>query len=590
MKFMRLNYLVGAFVISSALVLTSCSEDSSRSTGLVYNSSEYGGYESADFTEQETPPGMVFVQGGNFTMGRVEKDLSYEWNNNPRKVTVSSFYIDETEVTNQFYTEYLYWLGKVYGNEEQIFVYNKALPDTLVWRQKLGYMENYVENYLRHPAYKEYPVVGVNWLQAMDFCKWRTDRVNEAILIRGGFLAPNNLSGEQTAYDMDSYLNGRYVVPEDKKINKLPNLGSTEKEATRNIGIADGILLPRFRLPTEAEWEYAALGLIGNTFDEIITDRRLYPWNGNFIRNANRGGEYYGRIQDNFVRGRGDYMGVAGALNDEADATAPVFKYLPNDYGLYSMAGNVSEWVLDVYRPLTSMDENEFRPFRGNTYTTKVEGEDGVEIWEDNPEYDLEGIKSHLEALNEEVEETATESELSLLTELLTKTDEAILRIEEEHNTALAMEEFHTFLSGEMETEEAYEFLNFLKDIVSEYVTSAPGQIKTRNVRAEENLYRDNYTESNNINFLDGDKASSLKYSASDEYDGNADMYDWSNTTLITDRTRVYKGGSWRDRAYYTTPGTRRFLDERKSTATLGFRCSMDRLGSQVQGGSKKRK
>ena len=590
MRLKGYNKWVGLAVVSAGLFLTSCSEESSRSTGLVYNSSEYGGYENVDFVEQETPPGMVFVEGGSFVMGRVEKDLNYEWNNIPRKVSTSSFYIDETEVTNQFYTEYLYWLKKVYGNEEQIFVYKKALPDTLVWRQKLGYMENYVENYLRHPAYKDYPVVGVNWLQAMDFCKWRTDRVNEAILIRGGFLQPNNLSGEQTAYDMDAYLNGRYIVPEDKKINKLPNLGSTEKDGTRNVTIADGILLPRFRLPTEAEWEYAALGLIGNSFDEIITDRRLYPWNGNFIRNANRGGEYYGKIQDNFVRGRGDYMGVAGALNDEADATAPVYQYLPNDYGLYSMAGNVSEWVLDVYRPLTSQDENEFRPFRGNVYKEKVKGEDGFELWEDNPEYDLEGIQAHLEDLNAEIENTATDPERNLLTELLEKTGDAIRRIEEEHNTALAMEEFHTYLSGEMETEEAYEFMGFLKDIVSEYVTSAPGQIKTRDVKAEENLYRDNYTEADNINFLDGDKQTSLNYEASDEYNGNTDMYDWSVTTLITNRTRVYKGGSWRDRAYYTTPGTRRFLDERKSTATIGFRCAMDRLGSQVQGGKKKRK
>ena len=66
----------------------------------------------------------------------------------------------------------------------------------------------------------------------------------------------------------------------------------------------------------------------------------------------------------NFVRGRGDYMGVAGHLNDNADITAPIYSYWPNDYGLYNMAGNVSEWVSDVYRPLSSEDVDEFRPYR----------------------------------------------------------------------------------------------------------------------------------------------------------------------------------------------------------------------------------
>ena len=63
-------------------------------------------------------------------------------------------------------------------------VYNKALPDTLVWRDKLGYNEPFVTHYLRHPAYKNYPVVGVSWIQANDYCIWRTDRVNERILNR----------------------------------------------------------------------------------------------------------------------------------------------------------------------------------------------------------------------------------------------------------------------------------------------------------------------------------------------------------------------------------------------------------------------
>ena len=68
----------------------------------------------------------------------------------------------------------------------------------------------------------------------------------------------------------------------------------------------------------------------------------------------------------NFKRGRGDNMGVAGSLNDESDITSPVISYWPNDYGLYNMAGNVSEWVADVYRPVTEQTATtDHRPFRG---------------------------------------------------------------------------------------------------------------------------------------------------------------------------------------------------------------------------------
>ena len=56
------------------------------------------------------------------------------------------------------------------------------MPDTLVWRNRLGYNEQMVLNYLRHPAYKDYPVVGVNWIQANEFCKWRTNALNQNIL------------------------------------------------------------------------------------------------------------------------------------------------------------------------------------------------------------------------------------------------------------------------------------------------------------------------------------------------------------------------------------------------------------------------
>ena len=166
------------------MILASCSSrKESSTTGWEYNNAKNGGYETNErFIEQATGPGLMFVEGGSFTMGRVEQDVMYEWDNIPRRQTVSSFYMDETEVRNVDYLEYLFWVNRVYG-QSYPEVYKKTLPDTLVWRDKLGYNEPFVKQYLRHPAYKNYPVVGVSWQQATDYCAWRTDRVNERILI-----------------------------------------------------------------------------------------------------------------------------------------------------------------------------------------------------------------------------------------------------------------------------------------------------------------------------------------------------------------------------------------------------------------------
>lgn len=175
---MRINMIKNRKTLTAlmALILVSCAEDRSPVTGWAYNYLSNGGFEKVPYEEQETGPGLVLIEGGTFTMGRTEHDVTYEWNNVPRRVTVSSSYMDETEVSNFSYLEYLYWSARVFGPTFPD-IYYKALPDTLVWREKLAYNEPYVEYYLRHPAYRDYPVVGVNWLQANEFCAWRTDRV-----------------------------------------------------------------------------------------------------------------------------------------------------------------------------------------------------------------------------------------------------------------------------------------------------------------------------------------------------------------------------------------------------------------------------
>ena len=278
MKIMKLRTL---FIILLAASVSGCSLFSkkggggggkSRTTGWEYNSEENGNIPYESGYEQQAGPGLVFIQGGTFTMGRVEEDVMYHWDNSPRRVTVASFYMDETEVSNQDYREYVHWLSRVYaGNKAKI---NSVLPDTALWRNELAFNEPYVENYFRHPAYSDYPVVGVTWEQANAYCAWRTDRVNEQILIDKGIMTHDNTQAGQNIYTTKTYLAGLYAGTDGKK--PLENPDGTAKR----VKWEDGIMLPSYRLPTEAEWEYAAYGLIGNMDGELLTDRKLYPWNG----------------------------------------------------------------------------------------------------------------------------------------------------------------------------------------------------------------------------------------------------------------------------------------------------------------------
>ena len=378
---MRLYF---SLFLAVAMIAGCKQSETSSTTGWEYNNPEWGGFQKLDYEGQLTGPNLVLIEGGTVNMGLTEEDVTFEWNNIPRRVTVSSFYMDETEVSNTAYREYLYWIKRVWGNTYPE-TYLAALPDTLVWRDELSYNEPFVETYFRHPAYDDYPVVGVSWTQATKYCEWRTNVVNEMILIEKGILNPNPEQKDSDNFDTEAYLVGQYQGSVRKNLEDYSTGGE------RPVRFEDGILLPEYRLPTEAEWEYAALALQGNQSspkDELITDRRIYPWNGNTAR-YKKNDKYQGRILANFKKSRGDYMGMAGNLNDHSHIPGPVISFFPNDFGLYNMAGNVNEWVMDVYRPLTGWfledaDQHDLNPFRGNVFEQKVRDETGKPIEKDS--------------------------------------------------------------------------------------------------------------------------------------------------------------------------------------------------------------
>ncbi len=303
------------------------------------------------------PPGMVYVPPGTFHMGSSDEDLSYAYTARNKQVSISEFWMDATEITNNEYRQFTNWVrdsiaAKLMGapyikqvnGEDKVdwtkikaikwgdkttmekidaiiytpdnridhkkeldatkivyesetfdyraaaqnrdatiprskFIVRKAVPvfpDTLCWVRDFAYSYNepMSQKYYSYPAFGNYPVVGVNWKQATAFCEWRTHLLN-------------------------AYLQSKKRAPESD-----------------------------FRLPTEAQWEYAARG--GRSQAD-------YPWGGYYLRNKK------GCLLANFKPGRGNYPEDGGLYTVRADA------YWPNDFGLYNMSGNVAEWTASLY-------------------------------------------------------------------------------------------------------------------------------------------------------------------------------------------------------------------------------------------------
>jgi len=297
----------------------------------------------------------------------------------------------------------------------------------------------------------------------------------------------------------------------------------------RQVTSQDGILTQKFRLPTEAEWEFAAKANAENREYNNIRGRKKYAWNGKYTRDKST--RYKGDQLANFKQRKGNYSGLAGWSDDGSDIPIRVRSYPPNGYGLYDMSGNVAEWVADVYRPIIDTEANDFNYFRGNIFTKK----------------------------------------------LIDSTGQVVVIGE----SAKAMATFDTLPNGKIVPIEL------------------PGEIKYVPITKDDAFMRRNYNTASNLNKKDGDKGSGRFFDLEDDQfnnesrmynspinvrdtiTGKLNQYDVrKRTTLISNKSRVHKGGSWQDREFWLDPAQRRYLPEYMSSNYIGFRCATDIVGA----------
>ncbi|MEO6818233.1 MAG: SUMF1/EgtB/PvdO family nonheme iron enzyme [Ginsengibacter sp.] len=348
------NTLFITSAVLAAFLFSGCSKFG-KSKGLPDDGQLHGVAPSSKYTLKK-PPGMVYIPAGTFHMGPSDEDINYAYTARNKQVSISGFWMDATEITNNEYRQFTKWVtdsiaakllgyvkaggdgveyidwkkantikysdpatmekldamivtpdNRIYGRKEfdalkivyhsESFDFKEAAkrenatlprskflikydipvyPDSLCWVRDFAYAYNepMAKQYFSHPSFGNYPVVGVTWKQATAFCEWRTHILNAKLIEK------NN---------------------------------ATESP---------------FRLPTEAQWEYAARG--GRS-------QSPFPWGGPYLRNKK------GCLMANFKPGRGNYAEDGGLYTVRADA------YWPNDVGLYNMAGNVAEWTSSYY-------------------------------------------------------------------------------------------------------------------------------------------------------------------------------------------------------------------------------------------------
>ena len=329
-----MHTLTKGILISLSMALVACAGTGGRMsqlTGWKYDfkaDNAFRGPVPASFT----PPGMVLIPGGSFTIDDTEDYETATHRARPNELntrktlSVNSFYMDKHEIRNIDWREYTGWLSAVYGKVAPEKV-EQARPDINTWREGMGDNEPFMVDYFTHPSYDQYPVVCISWDQAAAYCKWRTDRVNELMLVKAEVIPAPDFNAIAALTTLEEVENA--IFSSERFFSS-----SNQYQSRTYTG-----MFVSFRLPSEEEWEYAAYARRPTDPDTKVY---AYPWNPLPIDKLTA-------VQRSQLKAHYNRSNESGSRVDVFSRTVPVTHNAPNDFGLYNMAGNVNEWVYDQF-------------------------------------------------------------------------------------------------------------------------------------------------------------------------------------------------------------------------------------------------